>query len=104
MNIAELLELDRAESREAEWNGKTFDIRFYPARLTSPAVVQGIHEGLNGYPLRLADGLAVLLESWDLDWNGEPFPPNPFNLSLCPWEFVVYLADLMTPEVKPEDG
>ena len=102
MNIAELLQLDRTETREGEWNGVRFTVSFYPARLTSPMVMQGLQEGINGYPIRLADALGVLLADWSLDWNAAPFPPSKTNLAILPFEFVVYIADLATPDEKAE--
>lgn len=102
MNIAEVLQLDRTETLEGEWNGHKFTVSFYPARSTSPAVLQGIQEGINGFPMRLADALCVLLAEWSIDWNGEPFPPSKNNLSICPFEFCVYVAALATPAEKTE--
>lgn len=102
MNIAAVLGLDKVTTVRGEWNGGAFDVSYYPQRSTSPLVMQGLEEGISGRPLRLADALGVLLADWSIDWNGEPFPPTPANLSICPFEFVVHLADLVTPDVKAE--
>lgn len=98
MNIAELLELDRVETREAGWNGVAFNISFYPARLTSPVFVQGMTEGLNLHPLRLADAFEAVLDGWDIEWNGRPFPPTKENLAMLPFGFLVYLSELIFPD------
>ena len=41
----------------------------------------------------IADMLAGLIAEWDLDLNGEPFPPTAENIVELPVEFVAALAE-----------
>lgn len=40
----------------------------------------------------MAEILSGLIESWNMDMNGEPFPPTAENLNLLPVEFVAQAA------------
>lgn len=46
----------------------------------------------------LLDGLVV---EWNLDWNGEPFPPNTQNIGSRPAEFIDQLGECVFRKLFP---
>lgn len=44
----------------------------------------------------LANELAVVTRSWDIDYNGEPFPPIVENLRRVPIDFLVAFLQAIT--------
>lgn len=103
MNIAEAFGLDRTEPlKDVEWNGQPLLITYKPVMLETPIVQQGLADGLSTRPMGLAEALAELLGEWDIDWNGEEYPPTVYNLARLPKEFLMYLIEKMLPEEKAE--
>src|SRR5437868_9825179 len=98
MNIAEVFGLDKIETKPIEWNGRSFDVEFFPAMLETPAFLQGIADATNGRPRGIAEALAAVLGGWGLDWNGDVFPPVLGNLMRLPEPFLLYLAGELVPE------
>ena len=45
--------------------------------------------------------LAGLVQEWNLDADGEPFPPSAENISLCPDNFVQQLSDRVLTVLSP---
>ena len=90
-----------AEGKEAV---EKIEIEFYAKSLT-PAFLDSLMQ----YEERkdsqaIASHLAKNLVGWNLDWNGEPFPPTAENLSeVCDFEFLMQIVTAMTETFSGND-
>lgn len=89
MNIAKQVEQTRRFN--GEWKDATF---WFEARenCLTPSLMQDFKD-FTDKPLSMASGLAGVLTAWDIDWNGEPFPPTTENLAKLPIEFLTYVME-----------
>lgn len=106
LNIAKLLRLDKTENLTIEWNGYPVNLRVKPQLVHTPIVRQHIADSLNGRPLGIAEALALLIDDWDIDLAGDPFPPTVENLGICPKDFLELVAEkiLMEPRAQAANG
>lgn len=83
MNIAKAI--DREETLTFDWESEPVEIRFKPNTVTAELAVT--LENLNTVA-ELIERLAPIVSGWNLDWNGELFPPNAENMSKVPASFI----------------
>jgi hypothetical protein len=93
MNIAKALK-EEIKSVEGNYNGETFTVDVNVNTVT-PRLMQRFADS-RSTPIEMANALADVIKNWDIDMDGNPFPPSAATLSILPMEFVTYLLDLVT--------
>lgn len=100
MNIAKTLELEKTKKIDGEFNGVAFTFEAKTNAVT-PRFMQRIAD-VRERPIEMANGLAGLITGWDIDMDGEPFPPTPENLADLPMDFLSYLMDQIVDAISAE--
>jgi hypothetical protein len=98
MNIAKTLELEKTTPLEGEYNSEKFHYEVRTNVLT-PQLLQRIMD-IDTRPMELANALSELLVSWDIDLNGEPFPPTVGNLAKVPFGFLRTILDQIADHLR----
>lgn len=98
MNIKTALQLDKSVTIAGEYNGERFSFTAMTNVIT-PRFLQRINDA-NERPIEFAAALAEIIPEWDLDMEGEPFPPTAENLAILPTDFLAHLFNLITGELK----
>lgn len=50
----------------------------------------------------IAEMLAKLIGEWNMDANGEPFPPTVENINACPADFIAQVAECAFKKLFPD--
>jgi len=100
MNISTLL--TQTEPFSIEWNGETVTFQAYKNALTPQLSQQWVDAARK--PLGLAYFAASVVESWDVDMNGEPFPPTPDNFAIIPTKFIEKMLDMVAESWTGDSG
>lgn len=90
MNIAKLAE--KTETLRFSWEGEEIEIEFFANALT-PTFVHEISLAQKEGDLKLLSKVAEKIRKWNLDYNGEPFPPTPSNFETLPVHFVTHITE-----------
>src|SRR4051812_13921151 len=93
MNIAKTLKED-IRTVTGTYNGESFTVDVNVNTVT-PRLMQRFADS-RSTPIEMANGLADVIKGWDIDMDGNPFPPSAATLSILPMDFVTYLLDLVT--------
>lgn len=88
MDIATTLE--KQADLKGEWNGEAFSFSVKVNSMT-PQFLQA-YKDIDDKPIGLASALSGTITAWDIDLNGQPFPPTEGNLAACPAPFLFYLV------------
>jgi len=92
MNIAEITE--SFVTLSSEYKGHKYQVEVYDNAL-SPQIMQCFQD-VKEKPIEFATALSKIIKGWDIDMNGEPFPPNFENLSKCPADFLGHILELVS--------
>lgn len=90
MKLNELLDLDKTETFQTEWNNKSFEFTARTNILT-PEWLQ-LHTDVSGKPINLATMCAEVLTQWTI----EDYPPTLENLKKLPTSFLWHLVAKMS--------
>jgi hypothetical protein len=85
--------VDKVERFDGEWLGEKFWVEAKTYALT-PDVIQKF-ANMRNKPSEFAYAMADILTAWDVDWNGEPFPPVGANLLKTSQAFLEHILDLV---------
>jgi hypothetical protein len=91
MNLAIALELDKVTRFDDEYNGHKYWFEA-KAEMVTPRFLQQVKEW-DADPIKKAIAMSEVITAWDIDMNGEPFPPNAENLSRTPNKFLDRMLD-----------
>jgi hypothetical protein len=91
MNIATSLE--QTVLLPIEWNGETANLTVYLERITPETLEEISDAAAKSQVDSLCRIVAQFTKSWDIEWNGEPFPPSFDNLRKLPLKFLAKCAE-----------
>lgn len=91
MNITTL---NKTQRIDGEWNGEKFWFECKTNALTPKFLAS--FTSLQTDPMELAAALADVITAWDLDADGEPFPPTKDNFASMPVDFLAYMIERMS--------
>ena len=91
MNLAKVLELDKTVRIEDEYNGEKYWFEA-KAEMVTPRFLQQVKEW-DADPIKKAIAMSEVITAWDIDMNGEPFPPTFENLDSLPPKFLSRLIN-----------
>lgn len=83
MNIGTVI--DKTVDLTFEYNGESVTLQVREESL-SPQFEQSLQDTVKR-PLAAAEAFARVIVSWDIDYNGDPFPPTVDNLKILPVSF-----------------
>lgn len=83
MNIGTVI--DKTVDITFEYNGESVTMQVREESL-SPQFEQGLRDTIDR-PIAAAETLVSVITGWDIDYNGEPFPPTLDNLKILPVSF-----------------
>src|SRR5436190_18680036 len=91
MNIAKCLE--QTVPLPIEWNGETVNLIVYLERITPESLEEISDAAAKSQVDSLCRIVAQFTKSWDIEWNGDPFPPSFDNLRKLPLKFLATCAE-----------
>jgi hypothetical protein len=78
------------------YDDETIEVKVKPNAMT-PAFAKEIEavqkESQHDMVVKLVSSVVV---SWNLEWDGEDFPPTESNLSKCPYDFLGQILEKIT--------
>ena len=89
MDLTKALELDKVSRFDSEYNGEKFTFSAKSEMLT-PAFLDNLKEW-DAKPLACAEALSGIITEWDIEMNGQPYPPTAENLAQVPKKFLNFL-------------
>jgi hypothetical protein len=95
-NIAKALEATIDISFEYE--AKNGDVTGISVKVLEESLTPKTFSDIRGFEkeqdaMKLAETLSNIVRGWDIEYNGEPFPPTFENLSRCPFSFLLALVN-----------
>lgn len=107
MDLSKTLELDKVARFNGEYNGEKFWFEAKQEMLT-PRFLQQVKDW-DTEPIKKAQAMSEVFTDWDIDMNGEPYPPTMENLSRVPDKFLEYCLNLVVESwqgnpPKPEES
>ena len=92
MNLAKALKV--TVNVPVEFMGETVNISLRPYHSLLPADAEALAEAAAKSEVdALRRLIPVAVAGWDLDWDGEPFPPTYENTERCPAVFLVAIGE-----------
>lgn len=83
MNIGTVI--DKTVEIEFEYKGELVKMEIVEEAMT-PGFSQSLQD-VDKNPIELASAFASVTKDWNIDYNGEPFPPNLENFKRLPMSF-----------------
>jgi hypothetical protein len=102
MNLKEALELENSKTVPGEYKGNPFTLEIR-TNIITPRFMQQLAD-VTARPIEMANMLADVLKSWDIDMEGEPFPPTAKNHSIVPIDFLTLVFELITNSITEKEA
>lgn len=79
-----------------DYEGENIEIKVKPNVMTPAFGKQLEQSDLTSSHESAVTLVKTAVVDWNLDWNGEPFPPTPENIANCPYGFLTKILTKLT--------